>query len=159
MTRILLIAVTVALFSLNAFCEEEEAELEIGPDKGVTELASDKSFKLSPEAKQTFGIQTTPQTSGTFTLPNKAIAHARTESQIFRVRDGFFKPVHFKFVKKTEQTTTIQTTDLKPGDEVVTQGVGFLRIIAAQIGEKEEEKEEVLPKKSATSAEKENGHD
>ncbi|MBS1961357.1 MAG: hypothetical protein JST04_04000 [Bdellovibrionales bacterium] len=136
-----LLKALLALFVLtaNAFAHGGgEAEIEVGPDKGVIEITKDKAFKLAPEAKQTFGLKAIPYTSGPITLPNRAIVHALKESQIFRLRGDYLKIVHFKTVKQTEQSIVIESHELQSGDQVVTDGVGFLRIIAAQVGEEEE---------------------
>ncbi|MBS1962315.1 MAG: hypothetical protein JST04_08875 [Bdellovibrionales bacterium] len=160
MSRVLILSALTFLAAISAYSNEEEAEIEIGPDKGITELAPDKSFKLSPEAKQTFAIRTVAQSANTFSVPNTAIVNARTESQLFRLRDGFYKPIHFKFLKQGDQMATVQTTELKAGDEVVVQGVGFLRIVAAQLGEKENaESPESNSKASAVPTEKGADHD
>lgn len=140
MKYIPLVSIIFFILTGNAFPHGGgEAEIEVGPDKGVIEITKDKAFKLAPEAKQTFGIKTIPFTSGTVTLPNRAIVHALKESQIFRLRGEYLKTVHFKALKQTDQSTTLESRELQSGDQIVIEGVGFLRIIAAQVGEEDEE--------------------
>lgn len=119
-----------------------EASIEVGPDKGVTEVAKDKSFKLSPEATKNFGLKTIPFAVGSIAVPKESIVRTLKEAQIFRLRDGFLKSVDFKVVTKGDRTLTIQSTELQAKDEIVVSGVGFLRIISAQLGEAEEEGED-----------------
>lgn len=133
----------LVLFVMNAFGHGGgEAEIEIGPNKGVTEVTADKSFKLSPEAMGNFKIKGLPVTGATTTLPKEAIVHTLKNSQVFRIRDGYLKAVGFKIQTKNDRTWTIQSTELAPKDEIVTGGVGFLRIIASQLGEVESEEDE-----------------
>lgn len=114
-----------------------EASIEVGPTKGVTEVASDKSFKLAPEATQTLGIQTVSFVSGSISVPRSALVTTLQENQVFRIRDGYLRPISFKSISSADQKVVIQSTDLKSGDGVVVSGVGFLRIIAAQLGKVE----------------------
>ena len=137
----LLISCVLAL-SANAFGHGGgEAEIEIGPTKGVTEVAKDKSFKLSPEAIKRLEITWAPVNEASIRIPKTAIANALSESNIFRVRDGWIKSVHFKILNRTEPVT-IQSAEIQKGDQIVRTGVGYLRIIAAQLGEAEEEEKE-----------------
>ncbi len=135
--------VTLILLISNVFGHGGgEAEIEIGPNKGVTQVTPDKSFKLSPEAMKSFGIKSISVAGGAIPLPKEAIVHTLKNSQIFRIRDGFLKAVSFKTQSKSDRIWTILSGELQPKDEVVTGGVGFLRIIASQLGEVEAEEEE-----------------
>jgi hypothetical protein len=125
--------------SLNAFGHGGgEAEIEIGPTKGVTEVAKDKSFKLSPEAIKRLEITWAPINETAIRIPKTAIVNALSESNVFRFRDGWFKSVPFKVLSKGEQVT-IQSPEIQKGDQIVRTGVGYLRMIASQLGEAEEE--------------------
>lgn len=126
-------------FSISAFGHGGgEAAIEIGPTKGVTEVAKDKSFKLSPEAIKRLEITWAPVNETVVRIPKTAIANALSESNVFRFRDGWIKSVHFKILTKGEQVT-IQSSEIQKGDQIVRTGVGYLRIIASQLGEVEEE--------------------
>lgn len=117
-----------------------EAAIEIGPTKGVTEVAKDKSFKLAPEAIKRLEITWAPINETAIRIPKTAIANALSESNVFRFRDGWIKSVHFKVLTKGDQVT-IQSPEIQKGDQIVLTGVGYLRIIASQLGETEEEEE------------------
>lgn len=154
----LLIAFFLAsALSVPAFAHEGgEGKMEIGPDKGVTEVAKDKSFRLSPEAAKNFGLKTVPYAPGPLALPKTAIVHTLRESQIYRLRDGYLKPVDFEAVAKAEGSWTVRSNDLRPKDEIVVNGVGFLRIISAQLGEAKDDHGE---NEHAHGAGKESHHD
>lgn len=118
-----------------------EAAIEIGPTKGVTEVTKDKSFKLSPEAIKRLEITWAPINEGMIRIPKTAIANALSESNVFRFRDGWIKSVRFKVLNKGDQIT-VQSPEIQKGDQIVRTGVGYLRIIASQLGEIEEEEGE-----------------
>ncbi len=146
-------------FASNAFGHGGgEAEIEIGPDKGVTEVTKDKSFKLSPEAHKNFELKTLAVSTSTVAVPKEAIVHTLKQAQIFRVRDGFLKPIPFRLQNKTDRIWTIQSNELRVGDEIITTGVGFLRMIAAQLGKEEEEESEEEAAAHGHGAEKEGEH-
>lgn len=121
--------------------EGGEAELEVGPGKGVAEVSKDKAFKLSPEAMKRFEIQTTPVKDGQVSLPKAGVVRTLTTSQVFRVRDGWIKSIDFEKVSQNGPAQTVRSKHLTNGDSVVTNGVGYLRIIAAQLGEPEDDGE------------------
>lgn len=64
-----------------------------------------------------------------------AVVHSLKKSQIFRLREGYLKAIDFKVFSKTDKDWVIQSAELRSKDEIVTAGVGFLRIIVAQLGE------------------------
>ncbi len=133
-TRIFLLSIS-ALTSLGAFGHGGgEAVIEVGPTKGVIEVTHDKSFKLSPEATRTLGVESLPFASKAVIVPRSALVSTLQESQVFRLRDGYIKAIPFSAASHGEQKVSIQSPELKSGDAVVVSGVGFLRIIAAQLG-------------------------
>lgn len=135
------LVICLLCLNVNAFGHGGgEAAIEIGPTKGVTEVAKDKSFKLSPEAIKRLEITWAPINETAIRIPKTAIANALSESNVFRFRDGWIKSVHFKILTKGEQVT-IQSPEIQKGDQIVRTGVGYLRIIASQLGEAEEEEE------------------
>ena len=135
-----------------------EAEIEIGADKGVLEVTKDKAFRLSPEALKNFEIKSVAATSDSIALPKEAIVHSLKHAQIFRLREGLLKAIPFKTQSKNDRTWTIQSPELRAKDEVVTRGVGFLRMIAAQLGEEETEEEKAEEAKHGHGSEESAGH-
>lgn len=109
--------------------EHEEGGSAVGPEKGITEANEKDGFKLSPEALKNFGIKTVSAQPGVaLTLPRRAIFFGLKERNLFRVRNGFFKRIDFATVSKSKTEYTVKSSDLQPGDQVVIEGVGFLRI-------------------------------
>lgn len=114
--------------------EEESGEKNVGPNKGVTSFDEDKGFTLSEEAKKTFALQTQMlKGQGPWTLPTSAILLTGEETNIYRVRDDAFKRIDVEVVKKAQGQVQIQSRELRNGDAVVTQGVGFIRIAEADV--------------------------
>ena len=109
--------------------EEEEGSSSVGPEKGILEASDNDGIKLSPEALKNFEIKT-QKISGTgpWTIPNSARLHSKEETNLYRLRNGFFKRIDFMQSKKDEKQFIANSKDLKNGDEVVVHGVGFLRI-------------------------------
>lgn len=109
--------------------DEEEGGGSVGPEKGITEANEKTGIKLSPEAVKNFDLKTIAlKGNGPWTLAWAAKLEALEEVNLYRKRDGAFKRIDFTITKKTGDQMTITSKDLKAGDEVVTNGVGFLRI-------------------------------
>lgn len=108
--------------------EHEEENSSIGPDKGITIFSAADGFKLSPEAIKNFELLTVKlKNVEPWNIPTSAVLYSGEEINIYRLRNGFYKRIDFSMVSKNEKELKIRTSELKSGDEVVTQGVAFLR--------------------------------
>lgn len=114
---------------------EEEGSSSVGPEKGIL-AKSDKGIQLAPEAVSTFDLKAVPFTNGSIKVSQQAIVQIKNEKSIFRLRDGWYKRVPIKIIRTAEDYATIESLDLKPGDQVVVQATGFLRMaeVAAEGG-------------------------
>src|SRR3989344_7606175 len=107
----------------------EEKSSSVGPEKGILDASESNGIKLSPEALINFEIKTQKLTgNGPWTLPSSARFQSGEETNIFRLRNGFFKRVDFTQGKRDAQQFVASSKELKDGDEVVVAGVGYLRI-------------------------------
>ncbi len=106
---------------------EEESSTTIGPDKGIIEKA-EAGFKLSPEAIKTINIKTQAITGKNLNFPIRALVQIKDEKSVYRMRNGWIKRVPIQVTKKDGNTFTAQTSSLQDGDQIVTDGTGFLRI-------------------------------
>lgn len=107
----------------------EEAGGSVGPDKGITEFSERNGFKLSPEALKNFDLKFIKlNDDGPWSLPKSALVHSGEETNLFRKRNDFFKRIDFQTIKNSGTQLTIDSDDLREGDEVVNIGLGFLRI-------------------------------
>lgn len=112
----------------DAHGEHEEESSSVGPDKGITTYSEADGFKLSPEAIKNFELQTLKvRNVEPWNIPNSSVLYSGEEINIYRMRNGFFKRIDFSIVSKGATEMKIRTPELKPGDEIVIQGVAFLR--------------------------------
>lgn len=105
----------------------EEENSQTGPEKGILAASADRGIQLSPEAEKQFEVKKLKVDASTIELPRSAIVTSGVEVNLFRYRDGFYKRIDFKLVKKNATTIIAQSKDLKAGDEVALTGLGFLR--------------------------------
>lgn len=109
--------------------EEEEGGGSVGPEKGITEFSERNGFKLSPEALKNFDLKYLKLNGdGPWPIPKAALVHSGEETNLFRKRSGFFKRIDFETSKNTGNQLTVDSDDLRDGDEIVIVGLGFLRI-------------------------------
>lgn len=113
--------------------EVHEENANVGAGKGITEYNDEAGFKLSPEAEKNFSLKFLAlDKKGPWSVPSSAVLYAGEEINIYRVRSGFFKRVDFVAIsKKSKGSQIIQSAELRAGDQIVIEGVGFLR--AAEI--------------------------
>ncbi len=98
-------------------------------DHEEDEADESQGFKLSQEAFKNFGIQLRKAGPGVpMTLPKKSIFFGLQEKNLYRYRGGFFKRIDFKTLTKTKTEMTVSSDDLQSGDQIATEGLGFLRI-------------------------------
>lgn len=109
--------------------EGEEGGSGVGPDKGVLEASEEQGIRLAPEAIKTFELETVKiNGSQEWIIPASAQVKTLEELNIYRLRAGFFKRIDFAIVRAFQNQLHISSKELASGDEVVTAGVGFLRI-------------------------------
>lgn len=108
--------------------EEHEAGPQVGPDKGITAADEHEGIKLSPEAEKNFEITRVKASAGATELPRAAVVTAGIEVNLFRYRSGFYKRIDFDFVQKSGEKVTVRSKELRSGDEIVVNGLGYLRI-------------------------------
>lgn len=131
-----LAAVLVSLLTLPSIAFAQHEHDEHGQEEHEHEEAEGDGIKLGEEALKNFGIKSVEFKGGNLTLPKSAIFFGLQEKNLYRLRSGFFKRIDFKTISKTKTDFTVFSSDLKPGDRIVTEGLGFLRIaeIAASGG-------------------------
>lgn len=114
--------------------DHEEKKSQVGENKGILIADKDQGFKLSPEAEKNFEIKKIKIThSSQVEITKDMIVTAGVEENIYRFRDGFYKRIDFAIIKRIQNKAAsekiiIRSKDLKDGDEIVTAGLGFLRV-------------------------------
>lgn len=108
----------------------DEENPHVGPDKGIISASAKDGIQLSPEAEKNFGIQRVKVSKGEqIELQKTAIVTVGIEINLFRYRHGFYRRIDFDLVQRNGSKAIVRSKELKAGDEVVVQGVGFLRIV------------------------------
>lgn len=112
---------------------EEGERRNVGPDKGVLEASEDLGFKLRKGVEERFGIKSLPISTGKpGNLPKGAVVYSKEDYQVFRRRDGFWKPIKVKATRRGD-VVAVETTELKAGDQVAIEGLGFLKIVELSV--------------------------
>ncbi len=107
----------------------DEGGASVGPEKGILAASEEEGIQLSPEATKNFELQFAKlEGSGPWNIPESAHLFAGEEVNLFRFRNGFYKRVDFNVVNRSGSRITVTSNELKPGDAIVIQGIGFLRI-------------------------------
>jgi len=109
--------------------EHAEENSNVGPDKGIVKANEEEGFILSPEASKNFEIKTIKLIgAGPWMVPVSARMLSKEEVNLYRIRNGFIKRIDFKLIAKNGSLIKIMSSDLVSGDEIITNGVGFVRI-------------------------------
>ncbi len=109
--------------------EEEESAARAGPNFAITEANRKDGLKLSDKAIKTLELQYWSITSTqTHEIPSKAMVYFKDEAGVYRLRNGWFKLVETKPIRKSDTKVTLSTPELQAGDQIVINGVGLLRI-------------------------------
>jgi hypothetical protein len=106
--------------------EEAEESSAVGPDKGII-AKSEEGMKISPEAFLNFGVKTIPFSEFKNSIPMTALIEIKDGKYLYRMRDGWIKRVPIKILQKNKDMIVVEASPLQTKDEVITQGVGFLR--------------------------------
>jgi hypothetical protein len=122
-----------------AFAHEAgEMSVRIGPDQGITEHSEEHGFKLGEKAVARFKLKFAPVVSaGSIQIPADAVVRALGEKGIYRKRNGFIKRVDITRQEVQNGTSVVTSADLKTGDEVLSHGTGFVRVIESAFGKDE----------------------
>lgn len=110
--------------TLSLAHEAGEMSVRIGPTQGITEYSEKLGFKLGDKAIARFKLKfaTVPE-GAAFQPPAEAVVRVLGEKGVYRRRDGYFKRV--------------EVSELKPGDEILASGTGFVRVIESAFGKPE----------------------
>ncbi len=106
--------------------EEEEGSSVVGPDKGILEKGKE-GFKLAPEAMKTFELKTEDIRAKVTEIIRPALVEIKNDKFIYRLRDGWIKKVSVKVLKKDNLKVTVDISQFKDGDQIIINGVGFVR--------------------------------
>lgn len=97
--------------------------------KGILKADEHEGFQISNEAEKNFEIKKIKLNSNnTASIPKTAILTTGEEKNIYRYRQQNYKRIDFKVIQNKNSILVIQSNELSPGDEIVIEGIGYLRI-------------------------------
>lgn len=127
----LAIACCVFCYFLNhAFADEDEGgSAKIGPDQAITKFDFQQGIQLSDLAQKFLEIKYQSVSNGRVqVVPKGALVHFQDDIGVYRFRNKWFKLVHINVMSSDLSKVTIQTDELMPTDQIVSQGVPLLRV-------------------------------
>lgn len=112
---------------------EEGEKRNVGPDKGVLESSEDLGFKLREGVEERFGIKSQAiRSEKAGHLPKSVIVYSKEDYQVFRKRDGFWKPIKVVATRRGD-VVSVESRELKAGDLIAIDGIGFLKIVELSV--------------------------
>jgi hypothetical protein len=100
----------------------------IGKSKAITEVDEEKGFKLSPEAIKTMKLKLTTVDGELFTIAKSTLVTSKNTKGIYRFRGGYFKFLKASSVKEVKGKYQVKVKEVSFGDQIVTNGLGLLRV-------------------------------
>jgi hypothetical protein len=94
----------------------------------------DGSFKLTDKSVKAMGVEfTTINSSGPWTLPKASLVRIKFTQGVYRRYEGDISFVIVKVIKQDNDSITVESLDIEPGDEIAIKGVTFLRLTEADL--------------------------
>jgi hypothetical protein len=100
----------------------------IGEKKAIIQVDEKKGFKLSKEAIKTLKLKLKTVDGDEFKISKSTLVASKNSKGVYRFRDGFFKLLPAKILKKTNKEYHIKVSGVEFGDQIVINGVGLLRV-------------------------------
>ena len=100
----------------------------IGKGKAIEDVSEVKGLKLSTEALRTLKLQFKKVSGNKVKIPKGALVVSLEKKGIYRYRDGFFKFLVAIIESEDSDSYTVFSKKLVEGDDIVTEGVGLLRV-------------------------------
>lgn len=120
------LTLVLSLVSLPATAEESDR---FGPGKGVLAANERDGLRLGAEAAKNFAIVAKELAGpGPWRVPRAAVLSALEETNLYRLRDSFYKRIDFTELSREGSEILVKSEALRPGDAIVVSGVGFLRL-------------------------------
>ncbi len=100
----------------------------IGKGKAIEAVDKIKGFKLSKEAIKTLKLKLQTVDGDEFTIQKTTLVASKGSKGLYRFRGGFFKFLPVKIIKEINNKYLVKVKGVDFGDQVVTNGVGLLRV-------------------------------
>ncbi len=100
----------------------------IGKGKAIEIVDEIKGFKLSKEAIKSLKLKLKTVDGDEFEIEKSTLVTSKNVKGLYRFRGGFFKFLPVKLVKETNGKYLVKVKGVDFGDQIVTNGVGLLRV-------------------------------
>lgn len=127
---------TIVLSSLS-FAQGEEsgksAKDRVGPGKAVLAASEKDGLQLSDKAIKNFSLEfQNVNELSKITVPNSALVRFQDFTAVYRERNGWFRMIEIE--PKIKGTSVIFfSKDVKPGDRIVIQNAGLIRVVELDV--------------------------
>lgn len=121
--------------SIAAFADEEAAapaKDRVGPGKAVLAASQEEGIKLSEKALSALELKFSEVNSRQISVSKSALIQFQDFSAIYRERNGWIKMVEVEPLFKNGHAL-FESEDLKPGDRLVVENGGLLRVVELDI--------------------------
>lgn len=100
----------------------------VGKGKAIEAVDEKKGFKLSKEAIKTLKLKLQTVDGDEFVIEKSTLVASKGVKGLYRFRGGFFKFLPVKLVKEVKGKYLVKVKGVDFGDQIVTNGVGLLRV-------------------------------
>jgi hypothetical protein len=116
--------------------EHKNEHIKEHKEEGDHDEHGNEGFKLNKTAIKNFGLTYVDYKAPSISISSKAIFKSLSEVNLYRLRSGTYKRIDFITLEKNKEIWKVKSIDLAPGDKIVVDGIGYLRIaeIAASGG-------------------------
>lgn len=108
--------------------DHEEGGKAVGKGKAIAAVDEMKGFKLSNEAIKTLKLKLKVVNGDEFEIAKSTLVASKDLRGVYRFRGGFFKLLKVKILKETKNGYKVKVAGVEFGDQIVTNGLGLLRI-------------------------------
>lgn len=100
----------------------------IGKGKAIEDVDEKKGFKLSKESIKTLKLKLQTVDRDEFEISKETLVTSKVLKGIYRFRAGYFKFLPLKLIKEVNGKYLVKVKGVDFGDQIVTNGVGLLRV-------------------------------
>ncbi|MCR9206349.1 MAG: hypothetical protein NXH75_17340, partial [Halobacteriovoraceae bacterium] len=100
----------------------------IGKGKAIEAVDEVKGLKLSKEAIKTLKLKLKTVDGDEFSIEKTTLVASKGVKGLYRFRGGFFKFLPVKLKKEVKGKYLVKVKGVDFGDQIVTNGVGLLRV-------------------------------
>jgi hypothetical protein len=119
---LMILIFSYSFFSFPSFSEERNG-------KAVFEISPELGMRLTEKALKNIEVKTLKlATLSNYSVPPGSIVHFQDQTGVYRLREGWFKLVKVRIIKKNDREAFIDSSELKAQDELVVFGADLLRV-------------------------------